>query len=132
MRTVHRMIAVTVVSALLLSTWPTPAQEKPAKVGESGFKPLFDLPKFWIYNGENRRWAFSGDGVIVSEGEGGGWLMHPQEFGDLELRLEYKMRKGGNSGVTLRCPLQPPQGITGIKAEPGFIAYEIQLVDDDN
>ena len=71
-------------------------------------------------------------GVIYCEGGGGGWLMTEKQFGDYELRLEYKMTKGGNSGVTLRCPREPPKRLTGIKAEPSNVAYEIQLVDDEN
>jgi len=58
--------------------------------------------------------------------------MHPKEFGDLELRLEYKMTRGGNSGVTLRCPRHAPRGLRGIAAEPAFAAYEIQLLDYDD
>jgi hypothetical protein len=112
--------------------WHAPAQDKPTQGNEGGFRPMFDLPRFWIYNGETERWAFTGGGTIVSEGVGGGWLMHPKEFGDLELRLEYKMTKGGNSGVTLRCPRQPPKGLTGLEAEPAGVAYEIQLLDDEN
>src|SRR5262245_6660024 len=122
MGSVQRTIALAAIAIFVLVGWHAPAQDKPAKGDEGGFKPMFDLPKFWIYNGETRRWAFTGDGTIVSEGEGGGWLMHPKEFGDLELRLEYKMRKGGNSGVTLRCPLKPPKGLTGLKAEPAYLA----------
>jgi hypothetical protein len=129
---VQRTIALAAIAIFVLVGWQVPAQDKPAKGDEGGFKPMFDLPKFWIYNGETRRWAFTGDGTIVSEGEGGGWLMHPKEFGDLELRLEYKMSKGGNSGVTLRCPRKPPKGLTGLKAEPAYVAYEIQLLDDAN
>jgi hypothetical protein len=126
------MIALAAVSVLVVAGWQAPAQDKPAKGDEGGFRAMFDLPKFWIYNGQTARWAFTGDGVIVSEGEGGGWLMHPKKFGDLEFRLEYKMTKGGNSGITLRCPRKPPKGLTGLKAEPAYVAYEIQLVDDDN
>ena len=50
----------------------------------------------------------------------------------MELRLEYKMAKGSNSGVTIRCPKEAPDGLRGAKAEPHLVAYEIQLVDDDN
>jgi hypothetical protein len=131
-RSVQRTIVLATVAVLVLTGWHAPAQDKPAKGDEGGFQPMFDLPKFWIYNGETRRWAFTGDGTIVSEGTGGGWLMHPKEFGDLELRLEYKLRKGGNSGVVLRCPKEPPKGARGYAAEPSQVAYEIQLMDDEN
>jgi hypothetical protein len=125
----------TVIGSLLavaLAGWQASAQDKHREADRDGFEQMFDLPKFWIYNGQTARWAFTGDGIIVSEGRGGGWLMHPKEFGDLELRLEYKMRKGGNSGITLRCPRKPPKGLRGLKAEPAHLAYEIQLLDDEN
>src|SRR5262249_357610 len=112
------MLLVVLAATLLGGAQVRPAQEKPAKADGGGFERMFDLPKFWIYNGETRRWAFTGDGTIVSEGEGGGWLMHPRQFGDLELSLEYKMTAGGNSGVVLRCPPEPPEGRSGIQAEP--------------
>jgi hypothetical protein len=126
------MIALAAAYVLVGPGWHAVAEDKPDKGDERAFKPMFDLPKFWIYNGATARWAFTGDGVIVSEGGGGGWLMHPKEFEDLELRLEYRMTKGGNSGITLRCPKRPPEGVKGNKAEPAFLAYEIQVVDDEN
>jgi 3-keto-disaccharide hydrolase len=131
MRYVLRTMALAGL-VLVVVGGPLPARDKPGREDEADFKPLFDLPKFVIYNGTTNRWAFTGDGLIVSEGSGGGWLLHPREFGDLELRLEYKMTKGGNSGVALRCPLRRPEGLRGSKAEPSKLAYEIQLVDDDN
>src|SRR5262249_7196427 len=54
---------------------------------------------------------------------GGGWLMTEKEYGDFEVRLEYKMPKMGNSGVALRAPL---------KGDPAYQGMEIQLLDDAN
>jgi len=125
----RRVFAVFVAIGALASGLP--GQDKPAR-DKDGLKPMFDLPKFWIYNGQVARWAFTGDGTIISEGADGGWLMHPKEFGDLELRLEYKLRKGGNSGIVLRCPQEPPKGVIGLQSEPSQVAYEIQLLDDES
>src|SRR5208337_611943 len=52
---------------------------------------------------------------------GGGWLMTDKEYGDFELRLEYKMPLKGNSGVGLRSPF---------KGDPAYAGMEIQLIDD--
>lgn len=49
--------------------------------------------------------------------------MTEKEYGDFELRLEFKMPKMGNSGVGLRAPL------TG---DPAYQGMEIQLLDDKN
>jgi hypothetical protein len=48
--------------------------------------------------------------------------MTEKEYGNFELRLEYKVPVNGNSGVALRAPL------TG---DPAFEGMEIQILDDD-
>ena len=62
-------------------------------------------------------------GMIVVDGRGGGWLMTEKEYGDFELRLEYRLPKRGNSGVALRAPLQ---------GDPAYQGMEIQVLDDEN
>jgi len=62
------------------------------------------------------------NGVIYCSGGGGGWLMTADEYGDFELRLEYKLPKGGNSGVGLRSPLV---------GDPAYAGMELQLIDDE-
>jgi hypothetical protein len=118
--------SVTVVALVLMSSGSS-AQDEPTKETD-GFKAMFDLPKFWIYNGTRDAWGFTGDGLIICLGRGGGWLMHPKELGNVELRLEYKMARGSNSGITVRCPRPAKEN----GPEPAFDSYEIQLVDDDN
>ena len=61
------------------------------------------------------------NGVIFCDRGGGGWLMTEKEYGDFELRLEYKMPKGGNSGVGMR---------SRSKGDPAYAGMEIQLIDD--
>jgi hypothetical protein len=60
-------------------------------------------------------------GLLFVQGGGGGWLMTEQEFGDFDLRLEFKLPAGGNSGVALRAPM---------KGNPAYQGMEIQLLDD--
>jgi hypothetical protein len=127
MQVLQRVIAAVTVGVIGLMTSASPAQDTPRKETD-GFRPMFDLPKFWIYGGTRNAWGFTGDGRIVCVGSGGGWLMHPKEFGDVAFCLEYRMAKGGNSGITVRCPR--PANHSG--PEPAFDSYEIQLVDDDN
>ncbi len=97
-------------------------------VGEppEGFKSLFNGKDLtgWKATGEMEVWgADAGKGVLFVQGGGGGWLMTEAEYGDFELRLEYKMPKMGNSGVGLRAPL---------KGDPAYAGMEIQLLDDPN
>jgi len=49
--------------------------------------------------------------------------MTEKEYGNFELRLEYKMPLKGNSGVGIRSPL---------KGDPAYVGMEIQLIDDVN
>jgi hypothetical protein len=89
-----------------------------------GFTPLFNGKDLsgWKPTGNAKVWGAE-DGVIFVTGGGGGWLMTDKEYGDFELRLEYKLPKMGNSGVCLRSPL---------KGDPAYVGMEIQLIDDEN
>ncbi len=88
-----------------------------------GFTPLFngkDLDGWKVHNGKSASWG-ADKGVLYVNGGGGGWLMTEKEYGDFELRLEFKVPKGGNSGVALRAPM---------KGDPAFTGMEIQILDD--
>lgn len=66
------------------------------------------------------------DGVIACAGKGFGFLRYDRPFADFDLRLEYRMSPGCNSGI----------GIRGVKftgpasTRPSFASYEIQILDD--
>ena len=63
-------------------------------------------------------------GFSKADGSGRGWLMSDEEFADFELELEYRLPKGGNSGIFLRGW---PEG------QPNSGQFvEIQLMDDDS
>ncbi|HZT82182.1 MAG TPA: DUF1080 domain-containing protein [Gemmataceae bacterium] len=98
------------------------ADDKPPE----GFTPLFDgkdLKGWKVLGGRMEAWTVQ-DGLLHSTGSGGGWLMTEKEYGDFELRLEYRWEKdGGNSGVALRAPM---------KGDPAYQGMEIQLIDDQN
>jgi hypothetical protein len=91
-----------------------------------GFKALFngkDL-KGWQVNEGGKMDVWGAEkGVLFVNGKGGGWLMTEDEYGDFELRLDFKMPEKGNSGVALR---------SAMKGDPAFVAgMEIQLLDDE-
>src|SRR5205085_10079183 len=71
-------------------------------------------------NGKKESWGAS-KGILFVQKGGGGWLMTEKEYSDFELRLEFKVPKGGNSGVALRSPL---------KGDPAYTGMEIQILDD--
>jgi hypothetical protein len=117
----HRLFLLTLLAPLALAA-PAGGDEKPAP--PAGFQALFngtDLTGWKTHGGRITSWG-ADKGVLYVKGGGGGWLMTEKEFGDFELRLEYKMPKGGNSGVALRSPL---------KGDPAYAGMEIQLLDDE-
>jgi hypothetical protein len=120
--------------ALFLSLLPlllVVSAARPDKVADSnptppeGFTPLFngkDLKGWQVHGGKLASWG-ANDGVLFVSGGGGGWLMTEKEYGDFELRLEFKVPKNGNSGVALRSPLA---------GDPAYTGMEIQILDDPN
>jgi hypothetical protein len=97
--------------------------DKPAAVPE-GFTPLFNGKDLagWKPTGKAEVWKAEG-GMIVCTGGGGGYLLTEKEYGDFELRLEYRWAEpGGNSGVGLRTPKD---------GDPAYAGMEIQLIDDE-
>jgi len=62
------------------------------------------------------------DGNILCKPGKGGDLLSAEEYGDMILRFEFKLPKGGNNGIALRTPLG------GHSARDGL---EIQVIDSD-
>jgi hypothetical protein len=91
-----------------------------------GFKSLFngtDLNGWKVHGGAMDVWGAE-KGVLYCDRKGGGWLLTEEEFGDFELRCEFRWTtEGGNSGVGLRAPRMGSVHIEGM---------EIQLIDDEN
>ena len=111
----------TLISLLSLAIFvPALSADEPP----SGFVSLFNGKDLagWKATGKMDVWGAE-KGVIYCQGAGGGWLLTDKEFGNFEIRLEYKMPKHGNSGVALRTPRQ---------GDPAYVGMEIQLIDDVN
>jgi hypothetical protein len=115
--------AVLMVSLSALCALPVPPAA--AEDAPEGFEKLFngkDLAGWKVNEGGNLdKWG-AADGILFTKGGGGGWLMTEKEYGDFELRLEFKVPKAGNSGVALR---------SAMKGQPSHDAgMEIQILDD--
>jgi hypothetical protein len=83
------------------------APAAPASEDESGFAPLFDGSSFagWhLYKkaGEPVTGWEAKDGAI-NRVSGGADLMTDRDYGDFDLRFEWKISEGGNSGVFYRA-----------------------------
>jgi hypothetical protein len=92
----------------------------------AGFEALFngkDLTGWKVNKGGKMEAWGAENGLLYVNGGGGGWLMTQKEYGDFELRLEFKLPEKGNSGVALRSAME---------GNPAFDAgMEIQLLDDE-
>lgn len=113
----YAVVLLLVIAAPTLGDEPNPPE---------GFKSLFnnsDLKGWKVYSGDMAVWGAE-KGVMYCDKKGGGWLLTEEEFGDFELRFEFRWTtEGGNSGIGLRVPRMGTPHINGM---------EIQLIDDEN
>ena len=95
-------------------------------VTELGYRPLFDGKSLdgWEGAGQDASacWKVE-DGLLMCTGDKGPWLRSREQFGDFDLRLDYKLKPGGNSGVYVRVPEDGNHHGDGS-------GVEIQILDD--
>src|SRR5436190_20414199 len=116
------MIRICFALALLLArATPTLAADDPP-----GYRPLFDGQSLAGWEGAGlpaeKCWKVD-DGTIVCTGEKGPWLRSKEQFDDFNLRLEYKLKPAGNSGVYIRVPENGTHHGDGA-------GIEVQVLDD--
>jgi hypothetical protein len=90
--------------------------------GKDGYVPLFDgksLDGWKVYGSKADEWTVE-EGMIVCKGKGG-WLGTTKDYGNFELKLEYRLKPGGNSGVYIRAPEM---------GQISRVGMEIQILDD--
>jgi hypothetical protein len=119
--------------SLYASTWEagnrmfwTPTRESAGKERareENAWVALYngrDLSGWHVKNGRLASWKADGE-MISCVASGGGWLTSDREYGDFELRVEYRIPPGGNSGIGIRYPEE---------GDPAHAGMEIQVLDD--
>jgi hypothetical protein len=79
-----------------------------------------DLTGWHVESGKLESWKANGE-MISCVLPGGGYLATDKEYGDFELRLEYRIPPAGNTGVGIRFP----RG-----GWPSTAGMEIQILDD--
>lgn len=90
---------------------------------DDGFVKLFNGKNLdgWVIKGKAEGWQVK-DGILRSEGaKGGDWVRSEKEYGDYILKVDWKISKGGNSGVFIRIP---------DKGAPWQTGYEVQISND--
>lgn len=113
---------------LLLSTMPCVAGENELSEAEkrAGWKLLFDgktADNFRNFKKEklNEGWAVV-DGALSRVKNGAGDIVTKEEFDSFELSIEYKISKGGNSGIMFH--------VTETEDTPWKTGPEIQVQDN--
>lgn len=95
-------------------------------IQELGYRPLFNGADLTGWEGAGQDasacWQVK-DGLLMCTGAKGPWLRSKEQFGDFNLRLEYKLKEGGNSGVYVRVP-------KGGNHHGKGAGVEIQVLDD--
>lgn len=79
-----------------------------------------DLTGWHVESGKLDAWKANGE-MISCVKPGGGYLALDREYGDFELKLEYRLPPAGNSGIGIRFP----RG-----GWPSTMGMEVQLLDD--
>jgi hypothetical protein len=92
------------------------------RLQEPSGSPLFNGKNLtgWWTPGKLESWPVI-DGELVCVNKNGNYLRTEKEYGNFTLSLEYKMRKGGNSGVGIRTPRD---------GWPSGDGMEMQLMDE--
>jgi hypothetical protein len=96
------------------------------RITELGYKSLFNGTDLAGWEGGGAKaeacWQVE-QGLLMCTGQKGPWLRSKEQYGDLNLRLEYKIKPGGNSGVYVRVPENGNHHGQGA-------GVEIQILDD--
>ena len=109
---------------LLRHSVPARKVAETSEAEPEGYESLFngrDLAG-WILRRANRRGYVIEDGLLVSPADGGGYLFTEKEYADFSLRFEFRLSKGANNGVAIRCPL--------LDRRPAYDGIEIQILDN--
>ena len=129
-----------------VSTTPNGAETQALELATDadGYITIFDGKTFngWRGYGKDQvpaRWTiedgcikFNGTGTGEGQTTGGGDLIFAHKFKNFELTFEYKISKGGNSGIFVLAQEVPVEGKPG-EFEPIYIsAPEYQVLDNAN
>jgi hypothetical protein len=88
---------------------------------DAGFVPLFTGQDLTGWHEMGQQDWHAENGILWTDGKGGGWLRSDQRYADFVLRLEYRVTKNAISGIFLRSAEQ---------GDPTFTGLKISLVDD--
>ena len=106
-------------------------QIRNVQVTELGHNSLFTGRDFSNWEGAGRPaqlcWSVS-DGVLTGLNKKGPWLRSRKQYGDFNLRMEYQVEPGANSGVYIRVPQDGNHHRDDQSKAPA--GFEVQILDD--
>ncbi len=98
---------------------------------ELGYESLFNGKDLAGWEGAEQEasacWSVA-DGAIVCDGKKGPWLRSANEYGDFNLRFDYQVSAGGNSGIYVRVPKNGNHHRANDQEPPA--GFEVQVLDD--
>ena len=96
------------------------------KKGDNGFVPLFNGKNFdgWVIMGNKKGWTIKDSVIHSGGGQGGKWLRTKKQYNNFILKVEWKVSKGGNSGVFIRTDRDLELSPDGLRLTTG---YEVQI-----
>lgn len=99
------------------SQWSLPSRDQITE----GWISLFDGHSLfgWKPNSD-ANWSVK-DGAITADANKPGLLLTPVPFADFELKCDFRLEAGGNSGIFLRTPFEPKN--------PAVDCYELNMCD---
>lgn len=124
--------ALSTTAMLLLMT--TATQEQAHAADDHDWITLFDgssTAEWRLYNQEHfpgSGWTIEDDALVVrprADGQPSGDIISKRLFRDFDLRLEWLVAQGGNSGIFYHVLEQPSEAIY-------WSGLEMQVLDDDN
>src|SRR5262249_28147366 len=124
----HRVAVIAAVVAAVSSSQQAVPQQ-PAFRQASAWKPLFDGTSTAGWRGfrakdfPTKGWTIDAGALHHTAGGGGGDIVTADEYGDFELRFEWKVGAGANSGVLYR--------LSEDEDTPWRTGPEYQILDDD-
>ena len=129
MKKYNKTLFKTIAVAFTLVSFTQCETSKNDEVNEStddGWEILFDgtdLSNFRNFRkeGVNPKWVVK-DGVFTLTAKGGGDLITKKQYSSFEIRLDYKLAKGGNSGLMYH--------VAETQKKPWHTGPEVQIQDD--
>jgi hypothetical protein len=129
-----RQIATIRIAAFMLICFASAAIHERAAGDaklEDGYRALFDGHDLSQWEGADGPadacWKIEDD-VLIGLEQKGPWLRSREEFGDFNLRLDYRVDPGANSGVYVRVPADGNHHRDTTTEPPA--GFEVQVIDD--